>query len=190
MTTKVNSVYESILSSIDTPSLVPVGPITVSTEPIDNEVEVIDDEISETEIAQKIIAKAKKLRKKIGDESYHYIRAIIDLAEKLLDMHPDIQIGEIEQVEESVEPDNLIPQISHVYDVLRKSSSTNAVEISKIYERLDGVPLEDFKTALKNIVNNNPENMYLEPHAGNDAPTPEEAKFFFDGRKFDRLAKF
>lgn len=143
MTNKVNSVYESILSSIETPSLVPVGPITVSSEPIDGEVEVIDDAISETEIATKIITKAKKLRKKIGDESYHYVRAIIDLAEKLLEMHPDIQIGEVDQVEESHNPNHwddsvkriLTPDELHIFRKIRAANDVISDAGLTLHER-------------------------------------------------------
>jgi hypothetical protein len=100
MTKNFDTLYENILSDLaSSATLTPVGPITVSTEPSDcegdcGEQETIEDEITETEIANKIIEKAKKLRKKIGEDSYHYIRSIIELAEKLLEMHPEIEVVE------------------------------------------------------------------------------------------------
>lgn len=105
MTKNFNTLVENILSDLEAAAtLTPVGQLTVATD--DDEdcfecdgQEEIAEEISETEIAQKIIQKAKKLRKKIGEDSYHYIRTIIDLAEKLLEMHPEVEI--IEPVGES-----------------------------------------------------------------------------------------
>jgi hypothetical protein len=101
MTKKFDNLFESILGDLAaSATLTPVGPITVTQEPADGDCngrgcgEAIADEVSETEIATKIIEKAIKLRKKIGEDSYHYIRSIIDLAERLLEMHPDIEIIE------------------------------------------------------------------------------------------------
>lgn len=193
MTSKVNSIYESILSSMSSPSLVPVGPITISSEPVecdgeDCNVEELDDNMSETEIANKIITKAKKLRKKIGEDSYHYIRSIIDLAEKLLELYPEMEISGLE---ESVDnPDHLKLSISHVYDVLAKNYDGNAVDIPAVYDRLDGVSVEDFKHALADINDTNFEGLYLEPHDNPRDATPEEQKFFFSGLKYSRIAKF
>lgn len=52
-------------------------------EPIDDFEEVDSSGLSQKEICKKIIKQAKKLRRKIGADSYHYIRSIISLAEQL-----------------------------------------------------------------------------------------------------------
>lgn len=100
MTKNFDTLYENILSDLaSSATLTPVGPITVAAEPSDcegdcGEQETIKDEITETEIATKIINHIKKLRKQIGEDTYYRARQIQDLAEKLLDMHPEIEIQE------------------------------------------------------------------------------------------------
>lgn len=109
MTKKFNDLYESILGNLAaSATLTPVGPITVSQEPVDGEIEDcegdceedLDDEITETEIASKIITHIKKLRKQIGEDTYYRARQIQDLAEKLLEMHPQIEV--VEPIKESM----------------------------------------------------------------------------------------
>jgi predicted RNase H-like nuclease len=104
MTTKFNNLYESILNDLAaSATLTPVGPLTVTSEIPDADCldcdEEIQEEISETEIASQIIKHIKKLRKQLGEDTYYRARKIQDLAEKLLEMHPEIEIVESEPVE-------------------------------------------------------------------------------------------
>lgn len=102
MTKNFDTLYENILHDLETSAtLTPVGPITVATAPVEDECqgdcgkeETIEDEITETEIATKIITHIKKLRKQIGEDTYYRARQIQDLAEKLLEMHPEIEVQE------------------------------------------------------------------------------------------------
>ena len=97
MTKNFDILCENILSDLaSSATLTPVGPITVATdcEGDCGEQETIEDEITETEIATKIINHIKKLRKQIGEDTYYRAGKIQDLAEKLLDMHPEIEIQE------------------------------------------------------------------------------------------------
>jgi hypothetical protein len=128
MTKKFNDLYESILGDLAaSATLMPVGPITVSQEPVDGEIEDcegdceedLDDEITETEIASKIITHIKKLRKQIGEDTYYRARQIQDLAEKLLEMHPEIEV--VEPVGES-----------HIF----KPSSSEIEEMKQDYKKL------------------------------------------------------
>ena len=101
MTTKFNNLCESILNDLAaSATLTPVSPITVTNEPLGDDCldceEEIQEEISETEIATKIINHIKKLRKQLGEDTYYRARKIQDLAEKLLEMHPEIEIIENE----------------------------------------------------------------------------------------------
>jgi hypothetical protein len=105
MTKKFNYLYESILGDLVAgATLTPVGPITISQEPVEDEYEEeedLDDEITETEIASKIIEHVKKLRKQIGEDAYYRARQIQELAEKLLEMHPEIEV--LKSVKEAVD---------------------------------------------------------------------------------------
>ena len=99
MTTKFDNLFESILGDLAaSATLTPVGPLTVSSEPVEGECadcgEDLDAEVSETEIATKIIKHIKALLKQIGEDTYYRARKIQELAEKLLEMHPDIEIIE------------------------------------------------------------------------------------------------
>lgn len=99
MTKKFDTLVESILGDLAaSATLTPVGPLTVSSEPVEGECadcgEDLDAEVSETEIATKIIKHIKALRKQIGEDTYYRARKIQELAEKLLEMHPDIEIIE------------------------------------------------------------------------------------------------
>ncbi len=196
---KFDRVLESLLSGME-PALVPVGEIEISTEPMDcgeEGCEEIQEDISETEIANKIIEKAKKLRKKVGEESYHYIRTIIGLAEKLLELHPEIE--ELEITKESSEDNTVLKAISHVYDVLKKQGVTSGagIEFPVIYAKLkdlySDITIEYFKKALEEINNTNFEGMYLEPaERPNDESIikPENRKFLLGRMNYYILAKF
>jgi hypothetical protein len=125
MTKNFDTLYENILSDLaSSATLTPVGPITVATEPPDcegdcGEQETIEDEITETEIATKIINHIKKLRKQIGEDTYYRAGKIQDLAKKLLDMHPEIEV--VEPVGES-----------HIY----KPSPSEIEEMKHDYKKL------------------------------------------------------
>jgi hypothetical protein len=103
MTKKFDALCESVLSDLAaSATLKPVGPLTISHEPVEGECggdcdEESEEEISETEIATKIINHIKKLRKQIGEDTYYRARKIQELAEKLLAMHPDIEVVGIEE---------------------------------------------------------------------------------------------
>jgi len=154
MTAKFDKTLKEMFPDII--DMIPVGDITVTKEyPEDTEEEPIAEDISETEIATKIIEKTKKLRKKIGQESYHYAKQIIDLAEKLLDIHPQI---EIVQLEESVKDDILI-----AYKRLSRKGSSTTVTIPELAVEV-GIPLDDLKKELLEINDTNYGGLYLEPH--------------------------
>jgi hypothetical protein len=106
MTKNFNITFESILGDL---ALKPVGALTVTSAPEEEcvdcggEQEEIAEDISEYEIAENIIRHAKALRKKVGEESYYRIRAILDNANQLKELHPNIEMIDSTEVTESVD---------------------------------------------------------------------------------------
>ncbi len=102
MTKTFDTTFESILGDL---ALKPVGALTVTSAPEEDcidcggEEEKIAEDISEYEIAENIIRHAKALRKKVGEESYYRIRAILDNANQLKELHPNIEMVGPEETE-------------------------------------------------------------------------------------------
>ena len=98
MQSKFNTFVEFVLSSgISMPEAADDFEVVSldMDEPSENEADiVISAGISEGEIADDIIKEVKKLRKKVGDDSYYRASKILKLAVKLKEMHPTKTVEE------------------------------------------------------------------------------------------------
>lgn len=93
---KFEEIYENVLNGVGLASVGADVPLSHDEEDVpdqydnagpDDEI-VIAPELSEKDAADEIITHAKKLRKKVGSDSYYRIRKIIKLAEKVKGVDP------------------------------------------------------------------------------------------------------